>query len=259
MRLIHEKYVLVVDDNLIGISAAHISRAKELFRAMIDARLHKKWIAQVTINLGENEELLKLAAGAGCVGVFIGLESPTAEGLAEVSKKFNINQGRDIRASVRKIQRHGILVVGSFILGLDTDGRGIGRRIADAASRYGLDILNTLFLTPLPGTRLWDRMQAENQIVTDAFPGDWQYYTLTFPVARYKQLSRNQIIREMECCDRRFYSPWAMMRRLWDSVWHWRHPVIAMLGNLSYRGGLATNHQAYRDFAAKAVHGLSCA
>ncbi|MGA2498079.1 MAG: radical SAM protein, partial [Tepidisphaeraceae bacterium] len=249
-RTIHEKYVLVVDDNLIGTSAIHVARAKTLFRAMIAARLPHKWIAQVTVNMGDDDELLSLAAKAGCVGTFIGFESQTAEGLAEIGKKFNIVKGRDLGASVRRIQQHGILVVGSFIIGLDNDERGIGRRIADAARHYGVDMLNTLFLTPLPGTRLWDTMEAQGRISTEAFPQDWQYYTLTFPVAEYKHLSRREICQEMECCDRTFYSPWRMLRRLWRSVRHWHHPFISLVGNLSYRAGLSSNRKAYRAFIA---------
>jgi radical SAM superfamily enzyme YgiQ (UPF0313 family) len=250
-RQIPERFVLVVDDNLIGTSPAHLCRAKELFRAMIDARLGKKWIAQVTINMGDDDELLVLAARAGCIGVFIGFESPTPEGLAEIGKKFNVVKGRDMRASVRRIQRHGILVVGSFILGLDTDTQGIGRRVADAGSRYGVDMLNTLFLTPLPGTRLWERMQCEGRIAADGYPGDWCYYTLTFPVARYKQLSQPQIIREMECCDGRFYSARRIAARIAAAVWRGRHPLISLIGNLSYRSSLRSNRQAYRAFARR--------
>jgi len=61
LKAIREKWVLVVDDNLIGTSAAHIARAKELFRAMIQAGPGKKWIAQVTINMADDDELLTLA------------------------------------------------------------------------------------------------------------------------------------------------------------------------------------------------------
>ena len=109
--------------------------------------------------MGDDEELLSLAAKAGCVGVFVGFESPTPEGLAEVGKKFNIVRGRDMRTTVQSIRRHRILVVGSFIIGLDTDSVGIGWHIADAATRYGVDMLNALFLTPLPGTKLWEKVQ----------------------------------------------------------------------------------------------------
>ncbi|MBS3822010.1 MAG: B12-binding domain-containing radical SAM protein, partial [Phycisphaerae bacterium] len=110
LKSIGEKWVLVVDDNLIGMSDAHVARAKELFRAMIHADLGKKWICQATINIADDDELLALAAQAGCCGVFIGFESPTAEGLAEVGKKFNVLRGRDFPASIRRIHRHNILV-----------------------------------------------------------------------------------------------------------------------------------------------------
>jgi radical SAM superfamily enzyme YgiQ (UPF0313 family) len=151
---INEKYVLAVDDNLIGTRPEHIARAKELFRAMAQANLGKEWVAQATINFADDEELLTLAVKAGCRGVFIGFESPTPEGLRELSKKFNLLKGRDFRASVRRIQQHNILVVGSFIIGLDIDEPGIGKHIADVANQYGVDNLNVLFLTPLPGTWL---------------------------------------------------------------------------------------------------------
>ena len=158
---IPERLVLVVDDNLIGTRPEHIARAKDLFRAMIAAKLNKKWVCQVTVNFGEDEELLGLAARAGCVGAFIGFESLTDEGLVELGKRYNILKGGNLRASVARIHRHGIIVVGSFIMGLDSDTPGVGRRIAKAADRYGVDLLNPLFLTPLPGTRLWDKMHSQ--------------------------------------------------------------------------------------------------
>ena len=235
---IPEKRVLVVDDNLIGTRPDHIARAKELFRALAAAKLGKEWITQTTINFADDEELLTLAAHAGCAGVFIGFESPTAEGLTEVGKRFNLLKGRSLAASVARIQRHHILVVGSFIIGLDVDTAGIGLRTAEAARQYGVDHLNTLFLTPLPGTRLWDQVTAEGRLVLDQFPQDWQYYTLTFPVARYKHLSQDQAVEEMLACDRDFYAWPRILGRMWASVWQRRRPLISLLGNLSYRRNL---------------------
>lgn len=247
-RLINEKRVLVVDDNLVGTRPEHIARAKDLFRAIAQAKLEKEWIAQATINFADDEELLVLAAKAGCRGVFIGFESPTPEGLRELSKKFNFLKDRDFRASVQRIQRHGILVVGSFIIGLDVDEPGIGKRIAETASQYGVDNLNALFLTPLPGTRLWDQMKAEERIALDTFPEDWQYYTLTFPVARYKHLSLDGIIDEMLSCDRTFYSMPRILRRVWGNLWGRRQPLISLVGNLSYRNNFQLSFKAYAAF-----------
>ena len=253
-KLIREKHVLVVDDNLIGTRREHIARAKDLFRAMAQANLRKQWVAQASINFADDEELLALAAKAGCIGVFIGIETPTPEGLRELGKKFNHLKGRDFRACVRRIQRHNILVVGSFIIGLDIDEPGIGKRIAEVASQYGVDNLNVLFLTPLPGTRLWDRMKSEDRIALDAFPEDWKYYTLTFPVARYKHLSLDGIIDEMISCDRDFYSMPRIVRRVWGNLWQRRKPLINLVGNFSYRNNIRLNRRAYADFKRQRGH-----
>ena len=247
-QLIREKHVLVVDDNLIGTRREHIARAKDLFRAMAQANLRKQWFAQASINFADGEELLALAAKAGCIGVFIGFETPTPEGLLELGKKFNLLKGRDFCASVRRIQRHRILVVGSFIIGLDIDEPGIGKRIAEVASQYGVDNLNALFLTPLPGTRLWSQMKSEDRIALDTFPEDWKYYTLTFPVARYKNLSVDGVIDEMICCDRDFYSMPRILRRVWSSFWQSRKPLISLVGNLSYRKNFQLSRESYAAF-----------
>ena len=253
-RSIPEKRVLVVDDNLIGTRPEHVARAKELFRALANANLHKQWIAQATINFADDDELLALAAKAGCRGVFIGFESPTPEGLRELGKKFNLTKGRDFRASVRRIQRHKILVVGSFIIGLDVDEPGIGHRIAEAASRYHVDTLNTLFLTPLPGTRLWDQMESEERIALNRFPEDWKYYTLTFPVARYKHFTLEGIVREMISCNRRFYSLPRILRRVWSSFREGSHPLLNLVGNLSYRNNCRMDRKTYADFQCQRRH-----
>lgn len=253
-EMIREKVVLVVDDNLIGTRADHIARTKELFRAMIRAKLDKRWITQATINMADDEELLALAAKAGCMGVFIGFESPSAEGLLEVHKRFNLQDGRDFKASVRRIQRHGILVEGSFILGLDVDTIGAGERIAEAADRYGVDILNVLLLTPLPGTRLWEQFAAEGRIIADDYPRDWRYYTLRYPVARYKHLSWADMLREREAGARAFYAYPRIARRALGAMWRARAPLLGLTGmviNLSCRSNyrnLCLVREASRGF-----------
>lgn len=245
---ISENLILVVDDNLIGTSPNHIARSKELFRSMIKANLKKEWIAQATINFADDSELMDMAYDAGCRGVFIGFESPTPEGLSELGKKFNRMNGRDFHASVHRIHKHNIMVMGSFIIGLDIDKQGIGERIARTASHYGVDNLNTLFLTPLPGTKLWKQMKSKKRLALKEFPEDWKYFTLTYPVAKYKHLSMENIIQEMLSCDRYFYSLPRILGRVWHSVWQNRSPLITLVSSLSYRGNLKLNAMAYGDF-----------
>jgi radical SAM superfamily enzyme YgiQ (UPF0313 family) len=247
LQSIPENRLLVADDNLIGTRPEHIARAKDMFRAVAEADLRKQWMGQATVNFADDDELLALAWKAGCRGVFIGFESPAPEGLLECGKRFNLLKDRDFRASVRRIQRHGILVVGSFIIGLDSDEPGIGKRVAEAAIQYGVDFLNVGFLTPLPGTRLWDKMKLEGRIALDRFPEDWQHYTLTFPVARYRHLSLSQIIEEMVSCNRRFYSMPRILWRTWRSLCRRCKPLVTLVGNLSYRRNFQVDRAAYAE------------
>jgi radical SAM superfamily enzyme YgiQ (UPF0313 family) len=249
-RSIPERHVLIVDDNFVGTGPAQIARAKELFRALAEAHHGKKWIGQVTVNFGDDEELLTLAKRAGCMGAFIGFESPTAEGLEEVGKKFNLLKKRDLRAAVRRIQTHGILVTGSFMIGLDVDGPGIGGRIAAAADWYGVDNMNVLFATPLPGTRLWDRMKAQHRIAMDEYPADWRYYTLTYPVARHPSLSVTEIINEMVTANSAFYSLTNILGRMRSGLVEGRSGVWRVVANLSSRRNSRAAARRYVDFAA---------
>jgi radical SAM superfamily enzyme YgiQ (UPF0313 family) len=247
-KLIREKLVLVVDDNLIGTRHDHIARAKDLFRAMIEAKLGKQWIGQATINMADDEELLRLARRSGCAGVFIGFESATEEGLIEVHKKYNIQKQRDFGASVRRIQRHGISVLGSFIMGLDVDRPGIGRQIAATADRYGVDLVNAMVLTPLPGTDLWAKMEKEGRIAADRFPEDWKWYTLTLPVGRYRHLSMDEIMEELDSCTRTFYSLTGIMRRVGRNLRRRQRPLLVLVGSLTYRSNHRRSRNIGREF-----------
>src|SRR6185436_4006769 len=183
-----------VDDNLFGTRKEHIERSKALLRAIIESGIRKRWVCQTTVNMADDAELLELAVQAGCFGVFIGFEATTPEGLVEVHKKFNTIRNRDLRDSVMTIQRHGIAVIGAFVIGLDTDTRGIGTTVAQTAGRYGVAAINVLILTPLPGTDLWKKLDAEGRILKKDFPNDWRYYTLNHPVAIFKNHSWRDLV-----------------------------------------------------------------
>ena len=127
------------------------------------------------------------------------------------------------------------MVFGTFMMGLDVDRPGIGRQIAETASQYGLDAINVLFLTPLPGTHIWEKMKAENRIVAKNFPEDWKYYTLKIPVVKYKNLSTREILIEMESCYRTFCSSQNILRRVLYNLWRMRKPLSTLAVNLSYR------------------------
>lgn len=239
LRAIKEKLIVFVDDNLIGTRRDHITYSKELFRTMIREGLTTPWICQATINFADDDELLRLARNAGCIGVLIGFESATAEGLIAVHKKFNLKKGRDLPASVRRIQKRGINVVGSFIIGIDTDEPGIGEITARAGQEYNVDAANIMILTPLPGTALYKRLEQEGRIVANKYPEDWQYYTLCYPVAKYKNFTWSELMQEVNRFSDLFSSYPKILYRILRMVFRpWKDPravVAVAVANLSYR------------------------
>jgi radical SAM superfamily enzyme YgiQ (UPF0313 family) len=180
-----ERDLILVDDDLNGFSPQAKRRCLELFRALAAADLRKQWITQVTINFGDDDELPELARQAGCAGVFIGLESTDTKSLTLI-RKDGRSQSRGIayyHENVARIRRHGIGVVGSFILGIDTQNmETIVEDILAFADDSDLDGLNPTILTPLPGTRDYARFDALGRILFKNYPEDWEKYTLAFPV-----------------------------------------------------------------------------
>jgi radical SAM superfamily enzyme YgiQ (UPF0313 family) len=253
LRQIREKRILFVDDNLIGTRRDHIASAKDLFRTMIREGLTRPWICQATINFPDDEQVLDLAARSGCVGVFIGFESPTVEGLIALGKKFNIRKGRDFRASVRRIQCHGITVMGSFIMGIDTDRPGIGATMARAAEDYGLDMANVLVLTPLPGTALFKEMERQGRIIANNYPADWQYYSLAHPVSQHLHFTWSELLHEMNQFHDLFYSYPKILGRVLRIFLQRRNPKNVLLGLVT---NLTCRHNQLLD---RKVHALRCA
>jgi radical SAM superfamily enzyme YgiQ (UPF0313 family) len=227
---IPERDVIFVDDDLNGFSRKAKERCLELFRTMADTGLDKSWITQVTINFGDDDELPRLARAAGCGGVFIGLESTDTKSLALI-RKDGMSQRRGLayyRDNVARIRSHGIGVVGSFILGLDTQNmETIVGDILRFADESELDGLNPTIITPLPGTRDYRRMDEEGRILFKNYPQDWEKYTLAFPVTSMPHVTGAGLMRRYVDV-LQFFRPEHIAARYWrthdtvsaDAAWH---------------------------------------
>ena len=143
-----------------------------------------------------------------------------------------------------------MLVVGSFIVGLDCHTKGIAVKIAQHAIRYGTDILTLLFLTPLPGTQLAERMKRENRIVACNFPEDWKYFTLAMPAMNYMNLSWREMFKEFEQSYHHFYSIPRILFRAFRSLLLNRRFLnffLLIFISFSYR---ATSRSEQKQYAA---------
>jgi radical SAM superfamily enzyme YgiQ (UPF0313 family) len=163
------KSIFFVDDNFIG-NKKHIKT--EVLPALIEWRKGKTGIpfsTEASINLADDAVLLKLMVDAGFDTVFVGIETPSADGLAECNK--NQNQGRDLVQSVKRLQRAGLQVQGGFIVGFDSDSPSIFQQQIDFIQQSGIVTAMVGLLQAPLGTRLHERMQKEGRLVKE-FSGD---------------------------------------------------------------------------------------
>jgi radical SAM superfamily enzyme YgiQ (UPF0313 family) len=155
--------VFFVDDNLIGNKRLLKS---ELLPALI-AWQHRKrrmpFNSQVSMNLADDPELIRLMAAAGFDTVFVGIETPDDAALQECNKKQNL--GRDLVADVKRIQRAGIEVYAGFIVGFDGDTVSTFQRQIDFIQRSGIVTAMVGMLQAPAGTRLYARMEREGRLL----------------------------------------------------------------------------------------------
>jgi radical SAM superfamily enzyme YgiQ (UPF0313 family) len=177
------KNIAFVDDNLIGYSSESKSRAMELFKGMIQQGLSKKWWMQASINVADDEQVVSLAAQAGCMFVFIGFETINSRSLKEMKKGVNLKIGvKNYNKVVGTFHKYGIGVFGAFIIGNDYESPKYYRELAEYLVRSNIDIIQISILTPLPGTILMEQLQKEDRLVYQDFPQDWDKYRLSYMV-----------------------------------------------------------------------------
>lgn len=185
LETIHQKMVFFVDDNIIGYGEHGAERAIALFKGMIERGIRKEWFCQASMSFADNDDVLKYAAESGCRMVFLGVEAENEEALEEINKKLNIKMTvENYEETFRRIHRHGIAVLGAFIYGMDSDTPEIMSRRTDYILNGGVDAVQATCLTPLPGTRLFRRLEDEGRLLYTDFPADWDHYDMLEVVHR---------------------------------------------------------------------------
>ena len=215
LESIPNKKLFFVDDNLIGSTKKSVKHAADLFQEMIDRKLDKRWVTQVSMNFGEDDSLLELAHKAGCRTVLIGIESENVESLAEVNKTLNLKIGVDNYESYfQRINKHGINVIGALIFGMDSDTEESMRKRANYAIASNMNIPQITCLTPLPGTRMMEKFVKEGRLLYDNFPEDWPLYDFTNLVFKPKTMAEDDFRNVFSDCVDRVYSPPTLIRKI---------------------------------------------
>lgn len=141
--------VLLVDDNI----TLDAVRFRRLAEAIVENGLNAmEYQVQASVaGIVSDPDLIPMLAHANFSMVFLGIE-------AVQSRNLHLLQKGDIREktglAVGLLRKHGIAVMGGFIIGNPDDGRDDIREVFRAAKKLRIDLPYVQCVTPYPGTRI---------------------------------------------------------------------------------------------------------
>ncbi|MEK6603823.1 MAG: radical SAM protein [Nitrospirota bacterium] len=171
---------------------------RELWAAL--KPLNIKWGCQSTLFLGDDAEMVKLAAESGCVSVFVGLESIFEESLGETHKPFN--KVKKFEEEIKMFHDHGIMVNPGIVFGFDNDDESVFERTVDFLVKNHCELAYFNVLTPLPGTPLQARYEAAGRI----FDRNWAHYDGKHVTFRPTRMTPEQLQEGFYWAQHQFYS-----------------------------------------------------
>jgi Domain of unknown function (DUF4070) len=151
-----------VDDNLIGNKKAVKAFLPHLKTWLEQYDYPFEFSTEASINLSDDEELLRLMQEANFFAIFVGIESPDEETLKQMRKKQNTRRG--IAESIHRIYAHGIFVTGGFIVGFDSEKGSVSRPMVDLIEECAIPVGMVGLLYGLTNTQLGRRLMKEGRL-----------------------------------------------------------------------------------------------
>lgn len=212
--------------------------AKKLFTEMIP--LGKRWLAQGTVSLAEDLELLGLMKRAGCLGLLVGFESVQKNTQDEVNKISSLKISYD--EAMHRFHNEGFGILGCFVFGFDFENRDVFDQTLEFIMRSHMDCVQLRILTPYPGTRLYKRLKSEDRL----FDHEWWLHGHPPDTVLYQPLgmTADELIRGFVRLNRQVYSIGAMTKRFFGMT-PWRRTLF---GCLVYAGiNLSTRKRYFKS------------
>lgn len=202
----HKSMLFFVDDNIIGYGKESREHALAIFRGMVERGITKQWFSQASINFADNDEVMQAASDSGCRLILLGIEAEKAEQLKEANKMLNAKNVGSYENIFRRIHRHNISILGTFLFGMDSDSAQSMRDRVKYILNSGVDAYMTTILTPLPGTVLFNRLKQENRLLDMNYPEGWGQYQFTNVVFKPGKMSPDELLDEMMKNWKKIYS-----------------------------------------------------
>ncbi|MCX6247522.1 MAG: radical SAM protein [Bacteroidetes bacterium] len=220
-----------VDDNLVNQKKGADERAIRLFKGMVERGIKKHWVSQAALNFADNDELLYWARKSGCSLILMGIEAEKPQALKDVRKNLNLKRGIDSYDRIfTKIHKHGIAVLATMIFGLESDKKEDLYARSEFIRKSSIDSYQCTILTPLPGTVIFERYKAQNRIVLNNYPADWQHYHFAMATLDTPNIKIDELESTMHEIWINLYNKEAMRRKMFRTLWNTKSFMTAYWG-----------------------------
>lgn len=196
--------------------------AKELFSQL--AKLNIRWAGLATLDAAEDPELMELMRRSGCVGTLLGFETFHQQDLQDFAKTHN--RVTAYRRAVERFHEQNISVLGTFMLGLDSDTPAYFRELPDLIRETRIDIPRFAILTPYPATPLFAELEKQGRILTR----DWSRYDSIHCVFQPAQMSAEELEGRHAALWRACYTPKQITARLAYAPAHRFTQLVTSIG-----------------------------
>jgi len=213
------RHLYFLDDHLFG----DVGFAGALFDAM--QGMGRVWQAGGTVQSVLEPGLMQKASRAGLRSLFVGFETLSADSLREQHKLHNVH--RDYSEAVRRLHDLGVMVNASFVFGMDGDEADVFERTVHWAVEQGIETATFHILTPYPGTPLYQRLAAQNRLLTH----DWDMYDTRHAVFTPARMSPEELEDGYWSAYREFYR--------WGSIFRGamaKQHVVERIRHIAYAG-----------------------
>jgi len=233
---------IFLDDNIVG-SPPY---AKELFKAIKPLKI--RWVGQSSISFVQDDELMKLAAESGCVGLFFGLESVSIEQLKSMRKSIkDIGQLED---AIRKVKDFGIHFHASIIFGFDNDTPAIFPETLEFLERNKIGSASINILTPYPGTKIYEKFKSEGRLLTM----NWKYYDNNTVVFNPKKMTPYELQAGAIWTKKEFSKMSSILHRLPGNI---SHPSLYLALNFGVRKSNKTDPKRLKNIVTNIFDNIS--
>ena len=212
--------VFFVYDNFIGNKKKLKSEILPAISEWMKQKKHPFFLnAEVSINLAQDDELLRMMIDAGFRKVFVGIETPNEESLKGCKKLLNADI--DLIASIRKIQNAGMEVQGGFIVGFDQDPPSIFETQIQFIQKSGIMTAMVGLLNAPRGTRLYNRLKSEKRLLGDISGDNLDFSTNFIP-----KMNLQKLIKGYREILETIYAPDVYYQRLKIYLTHYKMPKV---------------------------------